>query len=95
MGARRSPQGLAEIRTAVDRMTVLADWMEKFKPACTVMTLWPRDFNAICRNPDASARFKIIVPPSGRPRWRQFELVTVGTASPPSGGPHHTVGQGE
>ncbi len=92
MKARLLRSGLAEIRNAVGRMTVLADWMEIFRPACTVMTLWHKDFEAICRNPDIAARFQIVVPPSGRPRWRQYELTTVGAGSSQPAGLRHFDG---
>lgn len=74
MSARQLVSGLAEIRKAVDHMTVLAEWMKKFKPACTVLTLWPRDFEAICRNPETAARFQITVCGTGPPMWRKFTL---------------------
>jgi hypothetical protein len=74
MGARQLAPGYAAIKKAVGRMTVLAEWMEKFKPACTVLTLWPRDFEAICSNPETAARFQITVRGTGPPVWREFTL---------------------
>ena len=63
-----------EIREVVGRMTALADWMERFKPTCGILTLWPADYERICRNSDVAAHFGIVVSPCGPPRWRQFEL---------------------
>lgn len=61
-------------------MTALADSMERFKPTCGILTLWPADYECICRNADVAARFGIVVAPLGPPRWRQFDLKAVASA---------------
>jgi len=79
--ARRtaSRSRLTEVREVVGRMTALADWMGRFKPTCEILTLWPADYECICRNSDVAARFGIVVSPCGPPRWRQFELKALGS----------------
>jgi hypothetical protein len=73
--------GFAQIRKVVERMTALADWMEKYKPHATVLTLWRTDLQVICRHPKAAAQFQITVPAGGGPpTWRKFALMTAAAA---------------
>jgi hypothetical protein len=72
--------GYAEIRKLVAHMTALADWMEKYRPDVTVLTLWPKDLKLLCRHPETAAQFQITVPASGPPKWRRFCLMTASGA---------------
>jgi len=67
----------AEIRKLAQRLSRLAGQLES-ESDVRVLTLWRSDFDLISRHPDTAAIFQIIVPPSGLPRWRQFQLVPVG-----------------
>jgi hypothetical protein len=66
----------AEIRAVVERMTLFADWLKQYKPACTVITLWPKDFDSIYRYPDFAAIFQIVFAADRTLRWRGFTLTT-------------------
>jgi hypothetical protein len=83
---RRKTNGYAEIRTVVERMRGLADWMGKHRPDVTSLTLWRSDLELISRYPKMAAQFQISVPAEGPPKWRKFALMSATAASANSPG---------
>jgi hypothetical protein len=86
-GRRNSHTDFAEIRRVADCLSKLAQRLDMCGSDRRVLTLWRRDFDLILRHADTTAIFHIIVPPSGPPRWRQYVLTTLGSASGHSAGP--------
>lgn len=89
MGGRHlSHTHFADIRRVVDRLLKLAHVVHARNPDLRELTLWPRDFDLICKHPKTAELFQIIVPEVGPPRWRQFVLKTAARTNEPSAAPN-------